>query len=427
MKDFKLFENKAIDEKYYYKKHESGLSVYVIPKNHGTAFAVFGTNFGSVDNRFCIDGKEHTLPDGIAHFLEHKLFENEDGIDTFKKYAQYGASANAYTSSDKTIYLFSATENIPESLEILLDFVTHPYFTDETVKKEQGIIGQEIRMYDDNPGWRLYFNTLTALYHNHPARIDIAGTVESIAKITPETLYLAYNTFYNLNNMALCVCGNIDPERVLEVCDKLLKEKAPEISPVRILPDEPENVAQKEISQKLRVSMPLFCVGVKDTDQPKESVSLAKKQAEMDIILELLFGKSGDFYNSLYESGLINSAFSASYEGHVSFGFCEISGYSNEPDKVYEKILERIEEVKRTGFDKDDFERVKRVFYASNIRSFNSTDDIANGFISCLFKGYDMLSYPEYISSVTLSDIERRFTDTFVESKIVLSKILPLD
>jgi predicted Zn-dependent peptidase len=173
--------------------------------------------------------------------------------------------------------------------------------------------------------------------------------------------------------------------------------------------------------------MPLFCVGVKDTDQPKESVSLAKKQAEMDIILELLFGKSGDFYNSLYESGLINSAFSASYEGHVSFGFCEISGYSNEPDKVYEKILERIEEVRHTGFDKDDFERVKRVFYASNIRSFNSTDDIANGFISCLFKGYDMLSYPEYISSVTLSDIERRFTDTFVESKIVLSKILPLD
>jgi len=425
LSEFILKENKAIDEKYYYTCHKSGLPVYVIPKNHGTGYAVFGTNFGSVDNHFSCGGKETVLPDGIAHFLEHKLFENEDGIDTFKKYAEYGASANAYTSSDKTVYLFSATENMKESLAILLDFVTHPYFTDETVAKEQGIIGQEIRMYDDNPGWRLYFNTLTALYHNHPARIDTAGTVETIAEITPETLYEAYNTFYNLRNMALVVCGNIDPDTVLSVCDEYLKE-APVISPERIFPDEPESVYQKEISQKLSVSMPLFAVGIKDTKQPETGRTLAKKQAEYEIILELIFGKASPLYTRLYESGLINSAFSSGYEAHTNFGFCEISGYSSQPDKVYNEILAEIEKYKESGFDKEDFERVKRVFYASNIRSFNSTEEIANEFISYVFKDFDMLDYPEVISSVTLEDITKRFNNSFIEEHIVLSKILPL-
>ena len=425
MSTFTLKENKAIDEKYYYTKHKSGLRIYVVPKNHGTGYAVFGTNFGSVDNHYKNNGKETKLPDGIAHFLEHKLFENEDGIDTFKKYAEYGASANAYTSSDKTMYLFSATENMKESLGILLDFVTHPYFTKETVEKEQGIIGQEIRMYDDNPGWRLYFNMLTALYHNHPARIDTAGTVETIAEITPEILYDAYNTFYNLHNMALCVCGKISPEDVLEVCDKYLKE-ACEISPERIFPEEPETVFQKEISQKLSVSMPAFSVGVKDVHQPSCGRELAKKQAEYEIILELLFGKSTPFYTRLYESGLINSVFGTAYEGHANFGFCEISGYSNDPDEVYRQILAEIEAYKQSGFEKDDFERVKRVFYASNLRYFNSTEDIANEFLTHIFRDFDMLDYPEVISSVTLEDVTKRFNSDFVEDRIVLSKILPL-
>ena len=425
MSAFIVKENKAIDEKYYYTKHKSGLRIYVVPKNHGTGYAVFGTNFGSVDNKYRNGEKETRLPDGIAHFLEHKLFENEDGIDTFKKYAEFGASANAYTTSDKTMYLFSATENMKESLGILLDFVTHPYFTKETVEKEQGIIGQEIRMYDDNPGWRLYFNMLTALYHEHPARIDTAGTVETIAQITPEILYDAYNTFYNLHNMALCVCGNIAPEEVLEVCDKYLKE-VPEISPERIFPDEPDTVYKKEISQKLSVSMPAFSVGVKDVHQPCNGKALAKKQAEYEIILELLFGKSTPFYTRLYEKGLINSVFGTAYEGHTNFGFCEISGYSNEPDEVYKEILSEIESYKKTGFDKEDFERVKRVFYASNLRYFNSTEDIANEFLTHIFRDFDMLDYPEVITSVTLKDVTARFNEDFIEERIVLSKILPL-
>ncbi len=425
MSRFILKENKTIDEKYYYTRHKSGLPIYVIPKNHGTGFAVFGTNFGSIDNHFEIENRDIVLPDGIAHFLEHKLFENEDGIDTFKKYAIYGGSANAYTSSDKTVYLYSATENMKENLEILIDFVTHPYFTKETVDKEQGIIGQEIRMYDDNPGWRLYFNMLTALYHNHPARIDTAGTVETIAQITPETLYDAYNTFYNLHNMALCVCGNISPDEVLDVCDRLLFP-AKDISPKRIFPDEPEHVYQKEISQKLKVSMPLFAVGVKDTNQPETGKALAKKQAEYEIILELLFGKATDFYTELYENGLINSAFSTGFEAHTNFGFCEISGYSNDPDKVFEKITQRIEKAKSDGFSPEDFERTKRMLYALNIRIFNSTESIANEFISYIFSDFDMLDYPEVILGITYEDIEKRLRECFTEEKIVLSKILPM-
>lgn len=426
MNRFTVKENSRIGEKYYYTRHTSGLPIYVIPKNHGTGYAVFGTNFGSVDNHFSLDGKEYTLPDGIAHFLEHKLFENEDGIDTFKKYAEYGADANAYTSSDKTVYLFSATENMKESLEILLDFVTHPYFTKETVQKEQGIIGQEIRMYDDNPGWRLYFNMLTALYHRHPARIDTAGTVETIATITPETLYNAYHTFYNLHNMALCVCGTLSPEEVWEVADKVLT-KAPALSPERLFPQEPETVFQKEIVQKLKVSMPLFSVGIKDIHQPEEGMSLARKQAEYDILLELLFGKATDFYTRLYENGDINTSFSFGYEAHTNFGFCEISGTSNRPDRVYQEILAEIARVRETGLNAEDFERVKRVFYATSIRSFNSTEEIANEFIADIFRGYDMLEYPDIIASVTMEDIRRRFESDFVEERCVLSKILPLD
>ena len=201
--EFVKRENALIDEIIYEGKHKSGLRVYVFPKEMGTSYAAFATKFGSVDCRFKTDGREVVLPDGVAHFLEHKMFENSDGRDTFELYAKTGASANAYTSNNRTVYLFSAADNVCESLEILLSFVTDPYFTKETIAKEQGIIGQEIKMYDDNPDWQLYFGMLEGLYADNPVKIDIAGTVETIAEITPDTLFDAYNTFYNLDNMAL--------------------------------------------------------------------------------------------------------------------------------------------------------------------------------------------------------------------------------
>jgi len=422
---FLLTENKAINEKYYYTKHKSGLRVYVVPKDMGTGYAVFGTKFGSVDNLFTADGRKITLPDGIAHFLEHKMFENEDGTDTFQLYAKTGANANAYTSSDKTVYLFSAADNMTESLEILLDFVTHPYFTKQTVDKEQGIIGQEIRMYDDNPGWQLYFGMLTGLYVNNPVRIDTAGTVETISHITPELLFDAYNTFYNLDNMALVVCADITPEEVEKVCDKVLKYvPAPKIE--RLYPEEPDFVKSEFVTKKLQVSMPLFSVGIKDNECPMSGKELLRKRAEYDILLDLIFDKSAPFFTRLYEAGLIDSSFSYDYEGHETFALSEISGSSNEPQRVYEEIKKEIEGYRKTGFDEKAFERIKRANYAHLLRSFNSTEDIANEFLGCVFEDTDMLDYPTVMAGVTFDDVKRRFDKAFAENTFTLSTVMPL-
>ncbi len=423
---FEIKKNDAIGECYYHTKHKSGLDVYVVPKSMSTSFALFGTKFGSVDNRFICDGREIVLPDGIAHFLEHKMFENEDGTDTFVRYAKTGASANAYTTFERTCYLFSATENVYESLKILLDFVTHPYFTEETVKKEQGIIGQEIRMYDDNPGWQLYFGMLTGLYHNNTVRIDTAGTVETIAEITPELLFDAYNAFYNLENMALCVCGDIKPEEVENVCDKVLKYvKAPEIK--RIYPKEPDGIYKEFISKHLEVAMPMFAVGIKDNDVPSTGLELAKKQAEYDILLDIMFGKSAEFFTRLYESGLIDSSFSYDYEASETFAHCELSGSSEKPEEVYALIKAEIEKYKKNGIDRDVFERIKRANYASSLRVFNSTDDISNEFLVHVFSGFDMLDYPGVIANVTYEDVCERLAKGFAENSFVLSTILPTE
>ena len=423
---FEIFENKKIDEKYYYKKHKSGLDIYVIPKNHGTGYAVFGTRFGSIDNHFIVNGEEITVPDGIAHFLEHKMFENEDGVDTFKKYAKYGASANAYTSSDITVYLFSATANMTENLEILLDFVSHPYFTKETVDKEQGIIGQEIRMYDDNPNWRLYFNMLRAMYKDHPVKIDTAGTVETIAEITAETLHKTYATFYNLHNMALCVCGNVLPEDVEKVCDKILRE-APVLDVKRIYPEEPLEVDIPEVCENMQVSMPMFAVGIKDPVQFDTGDNIVKKSAEMSILLRVMFGKASDFYSRLYAEGLINSSFSAGYDAHSAFSYTEISGLSKEPDKVFGEIKAEIEKYRQKGISEEEFERARRALYSACVRTFDSTDDIANSFLSYLFSGCNLLTESEVLANVTLSDVNARLMTAFPDSAFVLSKVLPLE
>lgn len=420
---FIVKENKSIDEKYYCIKHKSGLRVYVFPKEMGTSYAAFATKFGSVDSRFVTNGKEVALPDGVAHFLEHKMFENSDGRDTFELYAKTGASANAYTSNDKTVYLFSAADNIYESLEILLGFVTDPYFTTQTVSKEQGIIGQEIKMYDDNPDWQLYFGMMQGLYHNNPVKIDIAGTVESISQITPEILFDAYNTFYNLDNMVLVVCGKVEPEKVLEVCDKVLEYKeAPKKE--RIYPHEPESVNCERVTKKMSVSMPMFSVGIKDNDCPKTGNDLAKKRAVNGILLDLMFSKSSPFYQRLMDRGLIDSGFSFAYEGHETFGFAGLDGNSDNPQEVYREILCEIEHYKKTGFDKDAFERVKRANFAHLLRVFNSTDDIANEMVGAIFDGIDILDYPAICASVTLDDVTSLLRDGFKHT--TLSEIYPL-
>ena len=423
-----VIENAKIDEKYYCFKHSSGLDIYIAPKNHTTAYALFSTKYGSIDSIFKQrDEAAYTVvPDGIAHFLEHKLFENEDGVDTFKRYAETGASANAYTSFDKTAYLFSCTDNFEQSLEILLDFVTHPYFTPATVEKEQGIIGQEIRMYDDNPGWQVYFSLLANMYEKHSVRLDIAGTVESISKITDEVLYKCYHTFYNLNNMALCVSGDITVEQVKKVADKVLKKAEPS-DIERFDYKEPNGVKTHKTEKKLKVSKPLFCIGLKDDETGFYGDELAKKTYELSILNEMLFSRASDFYTRLYDEGKINNKFYASYEVHPQYVYMLYGGESERAEEVYNDIIAEFENKIKTGLDEKEFERSKRVFYADCVKTFDNTSSIANTLITCLFKGYDILDFPQIIASITFEDICDRLKKIFKKDNFIISIVNPID
>lgn len=418
----KEIKSSTLNEKYYEIDHKSGLKIYVMPKeNYSSAYAVFGTNYGSIDTRFKrSDRNEWTVvPEGIAHFLEHKLFESED-LDAFTRYAKTGASANAYTSFDRTCYLFQCSDNFDASLEILLDFVTHPYFTKETVEKEQGIIGQEITMYYDVPGWMSTFNLLKLLYHNHPVRIDIAGTVESIAEITDKLLYDCYNTFYNLNNMVLAVAGNVTPEQVTAVCDRMLK-KADPLKIERSFEAEAREIVGNYNEYNLSMSMPVFSFGYKEKcEKPQQDI---KTIAETNILLEILAGETSDLYSSLFEKGLINSSFSKEY--FIGYGYEAITfdGESENPKAVSEEIKKEVARLKKEGIDDNQFEAVRRSLYGREIMEYNDIDSIANGFVSAHFGGYSIFDSVEIYRSVTREDIEKRLSQVMDERYSALSVV----
>ncbi len=418
----KEIKSAALNEKYYEIDHKSGLKIYVMPKeNYSSAYAIFGAKYGSIDTRFKrSDSDEWTVvPEGIAHFLEHKLFESEE-LDAFTRFAKTGASANAYTSFDKTCYLFQCSDHFDQSLEILLDFVTHPYFTEETVKKEQGIIGQEITMYYDVAGWMSTFNLLKCLYHNHPVRIDIAGTVESIAQITDKLLYDCYNTFYNLNNMALAVVGNVTPQQVETLCDKMLKT-APQLSIERSFDDEPREIAADYTEYNLAMSMPVFSFGYKEKcEKPVQDI---KTIIETNILLEILAGNTSELYKNLFEKGLINESFSKEY--FIGYGYEAIifDGESENPKLVSEEIKNEIARLKKERIDSELFEAVRRSLYGKEIMEYNDIDSIANGFIAADFGGYGIFDSIDIYKTVTKEDVEKRLADILDERYCALSVV----
>ena len=423
--DIKTVESSLVKDKYYVVNHSSGLTIYVYPKEgYKSTYAIFGTKYGSVNTRFKIDdGEEITVPDGIAHYLEHKLFESEDG-DAFARYAATGANANAYTSFDKTCYLFSCTEKFEESLEILLDFVQSPYFTAETVAKEQGIIGQEIKMYDDSPDWRVMFNTLIGMYHNHPVRIDIAGTVESIAEITAEKLYECYNSFYNLHNMVLCVAGNATVEQVLSVADRMLKP-CEKHKIENIFEDEPYEVAQEYVEQKFPVTIPMFSLGFKENVGEKPATT--EQLAYTDILLFMMAASSSQLYNRLMEEGLINSTFYYEHQEGPNYAAVIFGGESRNPKKTAEIIKDAIREFKSNGIDKDEFELAKRAVYGDSVSAFNSTEGIANTLADMHFNNREIFSYMDYISKATVEDVEKRLSEMLDPDNCTLSVVVGED
>lgn len=407
-------------DSYYKIDHPSGLTVYVYPKEgYNSAYAIIGTKYGSVNTCFSLDGGEKiTVPDGIAHYLEHKLFESEDG-DAFARYAKTGASANAYTSFEKTCYLFSCTDKFDESFEILLDFVQSPYFTAETVAKEQGIIGQEIKMYDDSPDWRVMFNMLENMYHHHPVKIDIAGTVESIAEITAEKLYQCYNTFYNLNNMALCVAGNVTVEQVLKTCDRMLKP-CEKHTIENFFEDEPYEIVEPYVEQNFPVSVPLFNLGFKERAQKPLNET---KLAHTDILLELLASSTSELYQKLMDDELINTSFT--FELFEGPGYCSVifGGESRAPKQAAEQIKQYIAEVKKNGLDKAEFESARKSVYGDVISSLNSVGSISNTVTSYHFNGNELFTYIDAVANATFEDVQNRLSEMLDVNNCTLSVV----
>ncbi|MGN0499556.1 MAG: EF-P 5-aminopentanol modification-associated protein YfmH [Ruminococcus sp.] len=421
--EIKEVKSERVAEKYYEINHPSGLTIYVYPKEgYNSAYAIFGTRYGSINTKFSVDdGDIITVPDGIAHYLEHKLFESEDG-DAFVRYAQTGANANAYTSFEKTCYLFSCTEKFDESLEILLDFVQSPYFTAQTVAKEQGIIGQEIKMYDDSPDWRVMFNMLENMYHNHPVKIDIAGTVESIAEITAEKLYEVYNVFYNLNNMVLCVSGNVTVDDVLKTADGLLKPSEKHTIH-NVFENEPYEIVKPYVEQEFSVSMPMFNLGFKEKP---DCVKGDAQAAHTDILLFLLASETSELYRRLLDANLINSTFS--YELFDGPGYCSVifGGESREPQKVAEIIKDYIVKLRQNGIDKEEFEIAKKSIYGDTVSSLNSVETISNILADYHFKGNNIFDYIDEIANATVEDVTERLNSMLDVNNCTLSVVKPV-
>ncbi len=418
----KKITNDLLKEEYYETDHKSGLKIFVMEKpDYSGAFAMFGTRYGSVDTCFRLKGEESytTVPEGIAHFLEHKLFESEE-LDAFERFAKTGANANAFTSFDRTCYIFQCADNFNENLEILLDFVKAPYFTEETVQKEQGIIGQEIRMYQDDPDWQVLFNLLRGLYKNNPVRIDIAGTVESIAEINADLLYSCYKTFYNNSNMCLAVAGNVKVEEVIAIADKVLKTEEP-VTFEQIVPEEPYEVSAAYTEEKLGVDMPKFALGLKE--KCEEIVPSPKKTLLYNLALEIIAGKFSPLYTRLLDEGLINTAFGKEYFYGRGFATVFFSGESKNPEMVRDEILGEINKLKNEGISQEDFDICLKKKYGAEIFSYNDVDDLANNLCDAWLNNYSIFDNIELYKTITKEDVEAVIREGFDTENICLSVI----
>ncbi len=428
--NYQVFSDKFLQEEYYFSRHESGLKIYVYPKKgFNTKYAIFGVKFGSVNNEFKIGNSKESIkvPDGTAHFLEHKLFEKKTH-NAFDYYAKTGASANAYTSFEKTAYLFSCSENFYKSLKILLDFVQKPYFTKKSIAKEQGIIGQEIQMYQDSPSWKVLLNLLKSLYEKHPVNIDIAGSIESIGEITPKTLYDCYNAYYNPENMVLCICGDVDCKEVFSKIEKILEKNTNSLKNSEkiksIFPEEPRVVKNKYISENLEVSVPVFNFGFKEKVS-KEYLS-AKDYVNYLMVLQILNSKSSNLYKRLLDEQLINTG---TYGSEIMEGphFLTVifSGESTNPNKVAQIISEEIANLKKVGVNQLSFDRAKKTLYGELVSEFDSVSGIANELLSNHVSGREIFALIEELKKTTLLSVTKTLKNILNTDFSALSVILP--
>ena len=403
----------------------NGLEVHICKKKgFSKKIGLFGTKYGSVTNDFIdITTNERVkVPDGIAHFLEHKLFEKE-GANALDLFSKMGVSSNAYTSFDQTVFYFETVEKFDDSVKMLVKLIKEPYFTSENVEKEQGIIGQEISMYDDDQNFMVYFNALRAMYQNNPVRIDIAGTIESISHITAEMLYTCYNTFYSPQNMFLIVVGDVDVEKTIDLIEESINQYdvKSDSKIVKYMEEEPREIAQKEIVQKMDIYLPGLCIGYKlDLCDGKE---VLKNECIADIISDMYFSRLSDFFAEEYNKGYINDSIDFIYEGSETFSHIIISTTSTNINELEKDILSYINKIKFEPIDEELFEIVKRKKIGENILSSDSLGISYRRIIDSILNNVSIYYDVETYNSITSKDI-KEFLNKLDENYRVSSKII---
>lgn len=411
-----------LDEEYIRFRHRSGLEVYVIPKKLATSFAMLATRYGSFDNCFGVNGEPpEAVPEGIAHFLEHKLFDNSDGSDTSKRFALHGAWNNAYTTFDRTAYLFSCTEDAGACLRELMRFVYDPYFTPESVQKEQGIIGEEIQMGLDSPVRTRFYLLTGLLYHRHPIVEETAGSVESISRITDRLLYRCYNTFYAPSNMILIAVGDFTPEGVAAICDELAPQR-PAGKIVRVLPEESREVREHRGKKRMPVAKPLFAIGFKGDLRGKTPEEQLRCSLTLSVLCELLFGESSSFYGKMLSENLADGV-GAYSEHYADLLFACVEGAAEDPERIYREAISYLEQVKRDGVDREAFFRIRKAQLSDLVEAYNSTAEIGEMTLDCALMGCDVFDYAAALRAITPEDADALLREIFTERYAAMAVI----
>ena len=418
----KLYER--IGEEVFHTTLPNGLPVYIVPKKGFLRkYALFATRYGGMDMRFEKDGQWLDTPAGIAHYLEHKMFDTEDG-NALQELAKNGAEPNAFTSNAITCYYFDATDKFYESLEILLSFVSIPYFTDESVQKEQGIIGQEIGMIEDNPEWQVYKQLMQALYHTSPARTPVAGSVESISHITAQTLYDCHKAFYTPANMCLVVVGDVKPERIIAAANQILPAKSGPLIRRDYGAEEELTAAEHFVTAAMEVSMPTFLVGFKCPPQ-HGGEEQHRFTAIGELACDVLMGESSPLYARLYAEGLINGSFGAAFDLLPGASYVYAGGDSKDPQAVAEAILAEARRLVSEGVDGDYYRRVVNANFGAALKALNSFESIAVSMAEGCFQGYDPYRFPEVYDSITVEDVLDFLRRNMTRDHMALSIITP--
>lgn len=416
-----IIENNVIKEKVYKEVLDNGLRVYIVPKETRKKYVVWSTNFGSIDNKFYNrKGKKIEVPDGIAHYCEHKMFEQPDGTNSLDTLTAMGVDANAYTTNDHTAYLFECTENFDEALDELMSYVQNPYFTDENIEKERGIISQEIMMYDDYPDWKLYMNLMKALYKYNEINIDTAGTVETIQDINKENLYEIYNAFYQPDNMIMVCVGNFSPEEMLEKIKVRMKMEKPNQDVKRIYNEDEKEIVKKYVEEDKELSVPLIAIGFKDLGYES---NFAKRDIAIDIIADALFGPCSKFYEKMYEAGYITTDPLVQYEFSKNYKHVMIQAQTKYIDIFIDEVKSTISQFLEVGIAEEDFKRAIKCEYADILRSFNDVSSIGNMFVSQIFKDIEPFEYIDMLKEIDKGYVEEVLKEVFNEEYMSISVI----